>query len=48
MLLCMSFFVYHQVARTGFFTAAFGGPAMFFFYGPMLLPQSRAPAGGAN
>ncbi len=49
MFLFFSFFIYHQVASTGFFTSAFGPWEMFFFYGPMLLaltpPLIRAITG---
>jgi hypothetical protein len=52
MLLFFSFFVYHQAANTGFFTAKFGSQEMFFFYGPMLLslaaPLIRAMVGRRN
>jgi hypothetical protein len=52
MFLIMGFFVYHQAANTGFFTAAFGPMAMFFFYGPMLFslaaPITRAVNGQRN
>lgn len=37
MLLLLSFFAYHQLARTGFFTAAFGPAEMFSLYGPILV-----------
>jgi hypothetical protein len=51
-ILLFSFFVYHQVANTGFFTTTFGSQAMFFFYGPMLLsmaaPVARALVGRRN
>ena len=51
-LLFLSFFAYHQAANTGFFTAAFGPQAMFFFYGPLLLsmaaPMTRALLGRRN
>ncbi len=49
MFLFFGFFVYHLVANTGFFTAAFGPWEMFFFFGPMLLaltpPLIRASTG---
>jgi hypothetical protein len=49
MFLFMGFFVYHLVANTGFFTAAFGPWEMFFFFGPMLValtpPLMRAITG---
>lgn len=52
MCLFIAYFVYHQVAETGFFTTAFGPPAMFFFYGPLLLallaPMTRAVVGRRN
>ena len=52
MLLLFSFFVYHQVANTGFFTAKFGALEMFCLYGPMLLslvaPVVRAVSGRRN
>jgi hypothetical protein len=52
MLLFFSFFIYHQRANTGFFTASFGSQEMFFFYGPMLLtllaPLTRALLGRRN
>lgn len=52
MLLLFSFFVYHQVAQTGFFTAKFGALEMFCLYGPILLsliaPVVRAVSGRRN
>lgn len=52
MLLLFSFFVYHQVANTGFFTAKFGALEMFCLYGPILLslvaPVVRAVSGRRN
>lgn len=49
MLLLMGFFVYHQVAQTGFFTASFGAWEMVCLYGPLLCscvaPTVRAVAG---
>ena len=52
-LLCiMGFFLYHQSAQTGFFTATFGSVEMLCFYGPMLLslaaPLARAVIGRRN
>lgn len=48
----IGFFVYHQVAQTGFFTAAFGSVGIVCFYGPMLLslaaPMARAVIGRRN
>jgi hypothetical protein len=37
LLLVYAFFVYHQVAHTGFFTARFGPFEMVCLYGPMLV-----------
>jgi hypothetical protein len=52
MLLLLSFFWYHQSARTGFFTAAFGGLEMLALYGPLALgisaPAIRAWTGQRN
>lgn len=52
MFLLFAFFVYHQVANTGFFTARFGPVEMFCFYGPMLLsvaaPLARAVTARRN
>jgi hypothetical protein len=52
MLLLFAFFVYHQVAHTGFFTARFGPFEMVCFYGPMLLsvaaPLARAVTARRN
>ena len=36
-LLILAFYVYNQVANTGFFTSKFGGWEMFAFYGSILL-----------
>ncbi|HVB62779.1 MAG TPA: hypothetical protein VNE61_16420 [Ktedonobacteraceae bacterium] len=51
LLLC-GFFVYHQVANTGFFTAKFGALEMFCLYGPILVslaaPAVRAVTGRRN
>lgn len=47
-----SFFIYHQVTGTGFFTAKFGPTEMVFFYGPLVLslavPYMRALTGRRN
>jgi hypothetical protein len=52
MLLLFGFFVYHQVAQTGFFTAKFGAVEMFCLYGPILVslaaPGVRAVSGRRN
>ncbi len=52
MLLLFGFFAYHQVAKTGFFTAKFGAVEMFCLYGPILLslaaPVARALNGRRN
>ncbi len=52
MFLFFGFFAYHQVARTGFFTAEFGPQEMVLFYGSMLLtvaaPITRALVGRRN
>ncbi len=52
MLLLFGFFVYHQVAHTGFFTAKFGAVEMFCLYGPILVslaaPVVRAVNGRRN
>ncbi len=52
MLLLCGFFVYHQVAHTGFFTAKFGAVEMFCLYVPILLslaaPVVRAVTGHRN
>jgi hypothetical protein len=49
MFLFLAYFVYLQVANTGFYTSAFGPAEMFFVYGPMLLsfvaPLTRALTG---
>ena len=48
-VLLTSFFAYHQVAQTGFFTAQFGALEMLCLYGPILLsliaPFARAVSG---
>jgi hypothetical protein len=36
-LLILAFYLYHQVANTGFFTSKFGAWEMFAFYGSILL-----------
>ncbi len=52
MLLLFGFFVYHQVANTGFFTAKFGALEMLCLYGPILFslaaPVARALNGRRN
>ncbi len=52
MLLVCGFFVYHQVAYTGFFTAEFGAVGMVCLYGPLLFslaaPVVRAVTGRRN
>lgn len=52
MLLVFGFFVYHQVANTGFFTARFGAMEMVCLYGPILFslaaPVVRAITGRRN
>lgn len=52
MLLLFGFFVYHQVANTGFFTAKFGALEMFCLYGPIFIslaaPVVRALNGRRN
>jgi hypothetical protein len=52
MLLLCGFFVYHQVAHTGFFTATFGALEMICLYGPILFslaaPGVRAVSGRRN
>ena len=52
MLLLFSFFVYHQGAQTGFFTAKFGALEMICLYGPILVsfaaPAVRAVSGRRN
>ncbi len=52
MLLLGGFFVYHQVANTGFFTAKFGAVEMICLYGPILVslvaPGVRAVSGRRN
>ena len=52
MLLLFGFFVYQQIAHTGFFTAKFGSLEMFCLYGPILFslaaPLSRASSGRRN
>lgn len=51
-LLIMAFFVYNQIANTGFFTSGFGQWAMFAFYGSILLslvlPLARAVIGARH
>jgi hypothetical protein len=51
-LLILAFYLYHQVANTGFFTSKFGGWEMFAFYGSILLslvpPIGRAVIGRRN
>jgi hypothetical protein len=51
-LLILGFYLYHQVANTGFFTSKFGGWEMFAFYGSILLslvsPIARAVVGRRN
>jgi hypothetical protein len=51
-LLIFGFYVYHQVANTGFFTSNFGVWEMFAFYGSILVslipPISRALIGRRN
>ncbi|HEX9036003.1 MAG TPA: hypothetical protein VF808_03345 [Ktedonobacterales bacterium] len=46
------FFIYHQLAGTGFFTARFGGWEMLLFYGPLAFglaaPITRALTGRRN
>jgi hypothetical protein len=42
-LLILAFYVYHQMANTGFFTTKFGPLEMFAFYGSIVL--SLVPAG---
>lgn len=48
----VSFFAYHQLAQTGFFTARFGPFEMLCFYGPIILslaaPIARAVTGRRN
>jgi hypothetical protein len=48
----LSFFAYHQVAGTGFFTARFGAFEMLCFYVPIMLslvaPMARAVSGRRN
>lgn len=52
MLLFLGFFVSHQVAQTGFFTASFGAGEMVCLYGPLLCsfvaPIMRAVTGQRN
>jgi hypothetical protein len=52
MLAIFAFYVYHQVANTGFFTSSFGPWEMFAFYGSILLsltpPVARAVIGRRN
>jgi hypothetical protein len=36
-LLILAFYLYHQIANTGFFTSKFGAWEMFAFYGSILL-----------
>jgi hypothetical protein len=52
MALVFSFFAYHQVAQTGFFTQKFGPFAMVCFYGPIILSPTasiiRAVSGHRN
>jgi hypothetical protein len=51
-LLIFAFFVYHQVANTGFYTAKFGEWEMFALYGSILFscvpPLARAVLGARN
>jgi len=51
-LLVLGFYLYHQIANTGFFTSNFGGWAMFAFYGSIMLslvsPIARAVIGRRN
>jgi hypothetical protein len=52
MALMFSFFAYHQMADTGFFTREFGPFAMVCFYGPIILSPAasiiRAVSGHRN
>lgn len=52
LLLFLGFFVYHQVAQTGFFTASFGTWEMVCLYGPLVCsfaaPLVRAGTGQRN
>jgi hypothetical protein len=52
MFLLFGFFVSHQLANTGFFTASFGAVEMFCLYGPTLFslvaPMIRALTGRRN
>ena len=52
MLAILAFYLYHQVANTGFFTSAFGPWEMFALYGSILLsmvpPIARAVIGRRN
>ena len=52
LLAILAFYLYHQVANTGFFTSAFGPWQMFAFYGSIVLslvpPIARAVIGRRN
>jgi hypothetical protein len=52
MLLLAGFFAYHQLARTGYFTAAFGPLEMLCLYGPIVVsfaaPIVRLATGQRN
>ena len=52
LILLFSFFIYHQIAKTGFFTDKFGTLEMFCLYIPLLLgisaPAIRACTGHRN
>jgi hypothetical protein len=51
-LLILAFYLYHQIANTGFFTSKFGAWEMFAFYGSILLsllpPLARVWLGRRN
>src|SRR5271165_4520959 len=51
-LLFLGFYIYHQVANTGFFTSKFDGWSMLALYGSMIIslapPLARAFVGSRN
>jgi hypothetical protein len=48
MALVLSFFAFHQLAQTGFFTQKFGPLEMICFYGPIILTPAAAIIRGVS